>query len=192
MIDIKLIREHPKEVEEKLKRKDSEIDLGPIIDIDNRIRALKTKGEQLKAQRNQISKQIGEMKRKGEDASQIMEEVSGMSAEIHAIDHELQPLEEKFTMKMARIPNIPMDDIKVSQDPQDNVIVKEVGKKPQFDFPFKNHLELNENLHLFAYMLLQLGLFLRRKRGEKIPIRVYVLSDIPKGILHLGFYLSLL
>ncbi|MGA8164754.1 MAG: serine--tRNA ligase [Waddliaceae bacterium] len=151
MIDIKLIREHRQLIEEKLQRKDPEITLGLVVDLDHRIRTLKTQGEQLKAKRNAVSKQIGEMMNRGEDASMIKEEVAGISAEIHAIDHELRPLEEEFALELAKIPNVPMDDVKVSQDPKDNVVLKEVGKKAQFDFPFKNHLELNESLCLFDF-----------------------------------------
>lgn len=152
MIDIKLIRENKETIQEKLNRKEPGINLTPIFNLDHRIRNLKTKVEELKSKRNQISKQIGEMKRKGEDAAAIMEEVSGISAEIHAIDHELNPLEKKFTFELSKLPNLPMDDIKVAVDPKDNVLLKEVGTIPSFDFPFKNHMELNERLGLFDFV----------------------------------------
>ncbi len=152
MIDIKLIRSNKEKIEEKLKRKDSTISLQSLIELDSKIRGLKTKVEQLKSDRNQISKEIGEMKRKGEDASSIMADVSSLSAEIHAIDHELQPLEEKFQSELAKLPNLPMDDIKIHDDPAENVLIKEVGQKPAFDFPFKNHVELNEGLQLFDFV----------------------------------------
>ncbi len=152
MIDIKLIRADREGIEEKLKRKEPDISLLPILDLDQKIRNLKTKVEQLKSERNQVSKKIGEMKRKGEDASSIMAEVSGKSAEIHAIDHELGPLEEKFQLELAKLPNIPMDDIKIHDDPAENVMIKEFGEKPVFDFPFKNHVELNEKLELFDFV----------------------------------------
>jgi len=152
MIDIKLIRADREGIEEKLKRKEPDISLLPILDLDQKIRNLKTKVEQLKSERNLVSKKIGEMKRKGEDASSIMAEVSGKSAEIHAIDHELGPLEEKFQLELARLPNIPMDDIKIHDDPAENVMIKEFGEKPVFDFPFKNHVELNEKLELFDFV----------------------------------------
>ncbi len=151
MIDIKLIREDREGIEEKLKRKEPGTDLSTIFELDHKIRALKTKVEQLKAHRNKISKQIGEMKREGQDTKELMDEVSSMAAETHAIDHELGTLEEKFTLELAKIPNIPMDDIKISQDPKDNVVLKVSGKKPEFPFPFKNHLELNEGLKLFDF-----------------------------------------
>lgn len=151
MIDIKLIRADREAIEEKLKRKEPDISLAPLADLDTKIRNLKTKVEQLKSERNQVSKKIGEMKRNGEDTSAIMQEVSGKSAEIHAIDHELGSLEEKFHLELAKLPNIPMDDIKVHDDPAENVLIKEVGEKPSFDFPFKNHVELNERLKMFDF-----------------------------------------
>lgn len=157
MIDIKLIRKNRVEVEEKLKRKDPSIDLESLAQMDAQIRDLKTKVEQLKATRNEHSHKIGELKRKGEDASDLLQKVAGWAEEIHALDHQVSQLEERFTYELAKLPNIPMDEIKISQDPKDNVKIKEVGQKPQFNFPFKNHLELSDLLNLFDF-----------KRGAKI------------------------
>lgn len=151
MIDIKLIREDKQGVEEKLKRKEPATDLSQIFEMDHTIRALKTKVEQLKAQRNKISKQIGELKREGKDSKELMDEVSSMADETHAIDQELSILEEKYTSELAKVPNLPMDDIKVSQDPKDNVVLKVFGEKRTFDFPSLNHVELNEKLKIFDF-----------------------------------------
>ncbi len=151
MIDIRLIRKDRAAIEAKLRTKDPSIDLTQIVDLDQQIRETKTRVEQLKSQRNEASQKIGEMKRKGEDASELTQKVAGHAAEIHALDSRLNELEEQFKWELAKLPNLPMDDIKISQDPKQNVILKEVGKKPEFDFPFKNHLELNEKLHLFDF-----------------------------------------
>lgn len=151
MLDIKLIRRDSAAIEKKLKTKDPSITLKPLLDLDHRIRETKTKVEQLKAARNDISQKIGEMKRKGQDASEMMQKVSHMGEEIHTLDQTLAPLEEQFHNMLAVLPNIPMDDIKVSEDPKDNVIIKEHKSKPQFNFPFKNHMELNERLQLFDF-----------------------------------------
>lgn len=157
MIDIRLIRKNSQEVEAKLKTKDPTADLSKVVALDNQIRDIKTKVEHLKAKRNEQSQIIGTLKREGKDATAIMSEVASHADEIHALDQQLGPLEEQFTFALASLPNLPMDDIKVSPDPKDNVMIKEVGKKPTFNFPFKNHLELNEKLHLFDF-----------KRGAKI------------------------
>ena len=157
MIDIRLIRKNRKEIETKLRTKDSTIDLSSVVDLDEKIREMKTRVELIKAKRNEQSQLIGTMKRQGQDTSALMAEVARDADEITALDQQLGPLEEKFTLELARLPNLPMDDIKISESPQDNVMIKEFGKKKTFDFTFKNHLELNEKLHLFDF-----------KRGAKI------------------------
>ena len=157
MIDIKLIRKDSASVEKKLKTKDPTIDLKPLMELDKLIREGKTKVEQLKASRNEFSAKIGEMKRRKENTDELMQKVTLSADEIHALDHQIADWEAKFLNELARLPNLPMDDIKIAEDPKENVNIKEVGQKPQFNFPFKNHLELNENLKLFDF-----------KRGAKI------------------------
>jgi seryl-tRNA synthetase len=157
MIDIRLIRKNRQEIETKLKTKDPSIDLSSVVRLDEKIRDIKTKVEQLKAKRNEQSQTIGTLKREGKDASSLMTEVAKGAAEIHALDQELVPLEDKFNFELSKLPNLPMDDIKISETPKDNVVIKEVGQKPTFEFPFKNHVELNETLNIFDF-----------KRGAKI------------------------
>lgn len=151
MLDIQLIRKDRAAVEAKLRSKDPTIDLTPVIELDQQRRDLQTKVQSLKAMRNEMSQKIGEYKRQGKDISEIMNEVAGYADEIHTLDRQLAAVEERFQDVMARLPNIPMDDIKISQDPKDNVIFKEHGQKPHFDFAFKNHVELNEKLNLFDF-----------------------------------------
>ena len=151
MLDIRLIRKDRAGIEAKLKTKDPQIDLSRICELDLLIRENKTKVENLKARRNDISQKIGELKRTGTDSSALMTEVSQFSDDIHQLDHEIKSLEEEFHLALASLPNLPMDDIKISQDPKENVVVKVYGEKPTFTFPFKNHVELNEKLHLFDF-----------------------------------------
>ncbi len=151
MLDMKLIRKDPKSIEEKLKTKDPSISLSPILEMDEKIRAIKQSVEDLKARRNHASKEIGEKKRRSEDVAGTMQEVAGLGEQISKLDHDLSSLEERMKTALGSIPNIPMDDIPVSLDKKDNVCIKEFGEKPSFDFPFKNHVELNEPLHLFDF-----------------------------------------
>lgn len=157
MIDIKLIRMHRKETEAKLKTKDPEVDLSPIVALDERMRVIKTTVEELKATRNHQSKEIGEKKRLKQDVSELMEEVAGLGDKISILDQELGMLEQELNHKLASIPNLPRDEIKISPDPKDNVCIKTVGEKRAFSFAFKNHVELNEHLKLFDF-----------KRGAKV------------------------
>ena len=157
MLDMKWLRKDPKAVEAKLKTKDPAIDLSSILDLDEKMREILVKVESLKAERNQLSKQIGEKKRLKEDTSALMETVGGMGDAITALDHELAALDKELSHKVASLPNLPMDGSKVSPDPKDNVCIKTFGEKTTFSFPFKNHVELNDQLHLFDF-----------KRGAKV------------------------
>jgi seryl-tRNA synthetase len=151
MIDIKLIRQNREEVEAKLRTKEPDVDLSAICRLDEEIRNLKTRNEQLKAERNEASKEIGKLKRDGKDPSEVMNRVSGFAEQIHAADAKINELENKLNEELASLPNIPSDEAKVSQNVEDNVIVKEWGQKREFDFEFKNHLELSESLKLFDF-----------------------------------------
>ncbi|MCB1110647.1 MAG: serine--tRNA ligase [Chlamydiia bacterium] len=157
MLDIKVIRENPTEVEKKLQTKDPSACVKKVLELDEAIRALKLEGEALKNERNQSAKQVGELKRKGEDVSNLLKTIQGEKEKISTLDHRLAELEDQLKFELGYLPNLPDDDVKVSLDPQDNVLIEVVGEKPSFAFTPKNHLELNETLHLFDF-----------KRGAKI------------------------
>ncbi len=151
MLDMKLIRDQAEELEKQLKTKDPEVNLSQVISLDESIRQIKTEVEALKSERNTLSKQIGELKRKGEDASSLLKKVGHFGDQIQGLDEKLQGFEQKLNHELAVLPNLPMEGIKSSLDPKDNVCLKEEGKKTHFSFPFKNHLELNEKHHLFDF-----------------------------------------
>jgi seryl-tRNA synthetase len=151
MLDIKLLRKDPTKFEAKLKSKDPTVDLTPVLALDEQIREVIAKLEQLQAKRNALSKEIGEKKRNKEDVSSVMKEVEGLGENVSLLSHERSQLENQLVYKMGFLPNLPMDDVKVSVDPKDNVCIKTFGEKKEFDFPFKNHVELNDNLHLFDF-----------------------------------------
>ncbi len=151
MLDIKLIRENPQEIEKKLQTKNPEVVLQPILSKDEKIRKIKTECEELKAKRNHLSKQIGDIKRSGGDAKEVLKEVAGLGDQIDVLDKAEKEAEQKLEELLSYLPNLPEDHIKVSEDPEDNICLKEIGEKRHFNFKFKNHLELNEHLHLFDF-----------------------------------------
>ena len=105
----------------------------------------------MKSKRNAASKEIGMKKQKKEDISAFMSDLASLSDQIDRQDKEIVRLEAELQNSLAVLPNIPMDDVPVSPSPKDNVCIKEWGEKRVFDFPFKNHMELNEKLHLFDF-----------------------------------------
>ncbi|MCB1082750.1 MAG: hypothetical protein KDK61_00425 [Simkania sp.] len=157
MLDIKLIRENPKDIEKKLQTKDANASLQKVLKLDEEIRSLKIESEELKSERNKNAKEVGERKRKGEDVTDLLKAMEGAKDKISILDHDLNELEETLKFELACLPNLPADDVKSSLDPADNVQIKTFGEKPSFSFEPKNHLELNESLKLFDF-----------KRGAKI------------------------
>jgi seryl-tRNA synthetase len=151
MLDIRLIRKDKDAVEASLKTKDPEVNLSPIVALDERIRVIKVTVEELKATRNSASKEIGEKKRNKQDTTELMQEVAGLGDKISILDHELVDLEKEISHKLASCPNLPMEGIKVALDPKDNVCIGTVGEKREFSFTPKNHVELNERLQLFDF-----------------------------------------
>lgn len=160
MIDLKLLRENLQEIEKKLKTKNPEVNLSSFTQLDEEIRKKQTLVESLKSEKNAASKKIGEKKRNGEDCSSLFEEMGKIGNQITSLDKEVTELTKQREKILLFLPNIPMDEISVSLDPNDNVCIKEHGKKKSFSFPFKNHMELNEKLKLFDF-----------ERGAKISGR---------------------
>lgn len=157
MLDIRLLRKDKEGIEKKLRYKDPTVSLDEILQLDSEIREGKTKVEALKAERNEAAKQVGELKRQGKDVSDVMKTMGNHGEAITKLDQEINQKEERYSLLMAELPNIPMEGIPISPDPKDNALVKEWGKKPSFNFTFKNHVELNERLNLFDF-----------KRGAKL------------------------
>ncbi|MBS0648223.1 MAG: serine--tRNA ligase [Verrucomicrobia bacterium] len=151
MLDIKLLRKDPKTLETKLKTKDPDIHVESLLVLDEKIRQVIGELEQLQAKRNSLSKEIGERKRRGEDVAGVMQEVTGLGDKVAQLNHLRTELEKELTHKLAALPNIPCEEAKVSLDPKENVCIKTWGEKREFDFPFKNHVELNEKLKLFDF-----------------------------------------
>jgi seryl-tRNA synthetase len=151
MLDIKKIRENPKEIEARLKTKDEDIDLTHLVKLDERVREVKVEAEELKGEKNSASKEIGELKRGGQDASEMMERMHQVGERVKVLDGELRELEAEFEDCLARLPNLPDGDLKVSYDPGENVCIKSHLEKVELGFEAKNHLELNEGLGLFDF-----------------------------------------
>lgn len=152
MLDLKEMRKNPELFQQKLRTKNPEIDLQGILSMDEKIRALKTTAEELKSKKNLFSKEIGMKKQKGEDTTSFASELAELESKISSLDAQIPEMEAKLESELSVLPNIPFDDIPISPSPKDNVCIKEVGEKPRFSFPFKNHVELNEKLGFFDFV----------------------------------------
>ncbi|MFH1770077.1 MAG: serine--tRNA ligase [archaeon] len=151
MLDIKNIRENPKEVRKNLaKRKDPALlkIFDNILSIDEKYRKILYSVEQLKAQRNKSSLQINELKKAKKDFKKVIVQVQNINKEMARKEGELVNIRAKLNGDLMRLPNLLHESVPVGKDDSDNVEVKKVGKLPKFGFKPKNHLELLENIKL--------------------------------------------
>jgi seryl-tRNA synthetase len=153
MLDIKLIRENPQTVADRLatRGRGDEARIAEIAALDEQRRRLLTEGDNLKAQRNQVSKQIGAAKSKGQDASAEMSAMKRVGEQIAALDKELVSVDEKLQQILLNIPNLPHASVAVGKDAADNPEVRRWGSKPQFAFTPKPHWEIGEKLNILDF-----------------------------------------
>ena len=156
MIDINLIRQNPEKVKAALAKKLWDTDFSELLSWDEQRKALLLKVENNKAEQNRLSKSVPEIKKAGGDVQAIFAKVKELGAENKAGEEELKVLETKINDFLAALPNIPDDDL-VGGGKENNKPIREFGKKPEFNFKAKDHVELAESLGLIDF-----------KRGAKI------------------------
>jgi len=150
MIDINLIREKPQYVKEALAKKLWETDFTELLSWDKEKRELMQIVEKNKAEMNKLSASVPAAKKAGEDVSLIFKKVKEIAAKNAEFEQKLKELDEKIFNFVAALPNIPDDDL-VGGGKENNKVIKVVGKKPEFAFQPKDHVELAESLGLVDY-----------------------------------------
>jgi seryl-tRNA synthetase len=148
MIDIQLLRKDIHAVAERLALRKFKLDVDAFNALESERKAIQTRTEELQAQRNSLSKQIGILKGKGEDASAVMAQVGGIGDELKASEEQLEALQAKISEFMLAIPNIPHESVPAGHDESGNVELRKVGTPRQFDFEVKDHVDLGAPLGL--------------------------------------------
>jgi seryl-tRNA synthetase len=156
MIDINLIRNSADLVAARLKKRGVEISFSSMLEDDKKVRELKKQADELKAQRNTVSKSIPQLKKENKPVEPVFDEMRKLGEQIEQIDTQIKVLEERIFNFIASLPNMPDDDLKTG-DKEANEVVYSYLEKPTFSFPVKNHVELCEMHHLIDY-----------KRGAKL------------------------
>ncbi len=150
MLDLIRIRNNPQAVADALAKKGFKADFDEVIAWDDMRKALITNVEQLKAQKNKVSAQIPVLKKAGQPVEPIFEEMRKLGDEIAASDAKIAELIANINDTLACMPNIPDDDL-LAGEKENNQVVKTGGKKPEFDFTPKNHVDLCTDLGLIDY-----------------------------------------
>ena len=151
MLDIRLIRDNPQFVKDRLASRGGDVYLkiDEILECDKQRRATETQLQQNQADRKRISKEIGTKKAKGEDTAEIESQVRGMGDELTQLNANATELDKTLRDLLLQIPNLPHDQAPVGASAEDNPEIKVWGEKPAFAFQPLDHLQLGESLGLF-------------------------------------------
>ena len=157
MHSLKFIRENKKLIQDAISKKKCDIDLDEILSIDFKRRTLIQEVESLKADRNTINNQVSLKKKEKQDCSSLIDEMKNISIKIKALDNDLSEFNNKLNTKLMYIPNIIHKTVPDGLSEKDNVVIREWGSKPSFDFKPLSHMEICEKLNLVDF-----------KRGSKM------------------------
>jgi len=151
MLDIKYLRQNIDFVRQKMDDRGQKIDFDRFIDLDAKRRDILQAVETLRNERNSVSKQVGELKKKKEDASALIEKMGNVSAKIKEYDESLRVTEEELNAFVMVVPNVQHESVPQGQGSEDNTVVRTWGEKPVFSFEPKQHFELGESLNILDF-----------------------------------------
>lgn len=151
MLDLKFIRSHQEIVKEALAKRSNDFDLEQVLVWDERRRSIISESEKLKNSRNTLSQEVGRLKAAKQNATELMDEVRGISRQIKEMDQELADLDERLNQELLLIPNIPHETVPVGTDEEDNVVLRVEGEPPQFSFEPQPHWDIGENLDILDF-----------------------------------------
>jgi seryl-tRNA synthetase len=168
VLDLKFIRENPDIVEASLKHRRADISLSQLLDADRQWRYTQTEADKLRNYQNNVSKEIAELKRSNQNASDKIAEMKNISQKIKEFNNHAQSLKAEIDKTLMEIPNIPHETTPIGSSESDNPEIKRWGKQPNFDFEPKPHWEIAEALDIVDF-----------RRGSKIAGNNFLLY---KGI----------
>jgi seryl-tRNA synthetase len=142
MLDPKLIRSDLNSVAEQLKKRNFELDVTALENLENQRKQCQVETENLQNERNTKSKSIGKAKAAGEDIKPLLDEVAGLGEKLDLAKAELSDVQQQMDVILMGIPNLLHDSVPVGKDENDNVEVRLWGKPKTFDFEVKDHVDL--------------------------------------------------
>jgi seryl-tRNA synthetase len=151
MLDIKYLRQNIDFVTGKMRERGQTMNLDRFVALDAERREIVQQVEGLRNERNTVSKQVGEKKQKGEDASDIIAKMGAVSARIKELDEALKKADEDLTAIIMTIPNIPHESVVSGAGSEDNPVVRVWGEKPPFSFTPRAHWEIGESLNILDF-----------------------------------------
>lgn len=151
MLDIKRIRNNPEEIIEALKKRRGEYPIQKLLDTDEKRREVIQKVESMKAEQNKLSKQVPQMKKNGEDTTELFKNLKKLSDDIKSMDNDLKNIDEEIREYLMEIPNTPNKDVPVGLDDTENLEMRKWGEPRKFDFDIKAHWDLGVDLDILDF-----------------------------------------
>ncbi|HXX20194.1 MAG TPA: serine--tRNA ligase [Candidatus Acidoferrum sp.] len=151
MLDLGYVREHLDVIEKMARDRGVTIDLDAFRQIDTQRRELIRANEQLKAERNKASEEIARLKKEKQDASAILARMKEVSDKIKEDDESITSLDDRLRQFMLTVPNIPHSSVPVGHSSADNVVVREWGAPPKFDFAPRPHWDVGEGAGILDF-----------------------------------------
>src|SRR5580704_11694788 len=148
MHDLSYFRANLDAIADRLATRGFQLDVEQFRALDAERRAALTQAEQLKAQKNAKSAEIGKLRKDGQDTAALQEEMREIGDRIALLDEKAKAVDESFRELMAGVPNIPHESVPVGKSEADNVEVRRWGQPRQFDFPPKAHWDLGPELKI--------------------------------------------
>ena len=147
MLDIQLLRKDAAQVAERLAARGFAFDTARFEALEAERKDIQTRTQDAQARRNSLSKQIGMLKGKGEDAGAVMAEVAGLGDELKRMEERLSALQAEINDFVMGIPNLPHESVATGKDEAANVEVSRWGNPRSFDFEVRDHVDLGEALN---------------------------------------------
>tara|TARA_Y100000768_G_scaffold64953_1_gene44975 strand:+ start:128 stop:1396 length:1269 start_codon:yes stop_codon:yes gene_type:complete len=151
MISLKILRNETEMCKRLIASKQDEIDLEHVLNLDKKLRQLKTISNEMRAERNSASESIGELKKAGKDASGSIKKTRELGDELKKIEQELHIVSKELESYLYALPNLPHESVPEGLNETFNKKIRSYGNKPEFNFEPKSHLELGEALGLFDF-----------------------------------------
>ncbi len=151
MLDIKYLRQNIDFIAGKMRERGQMMNLDRFIALDAKRRDIIQEVEGLRSERNAASKQIGEKKKKGEDATELITRTGVVSNRIKELDEVLNQTDEELQAILLTLPNVPHESVCCGKGAEDNPVVRVWGEKRQFSFPPRPHWEIGESLNILDF-----------------------------------------
>ncbi len=151
MLDLRFIRENSDLVKNRLALRGGEYPIDRILELDRRRREILKELEALRAKRNELSQAVGQAKRQGREAPELVAQVKEMAGRMKTLEEELARVEKELRDSLLSIPNLPHDSVPPGNDEEDNQVVKRWGDIQPPDFQPKPHWEIGEALGILDF-----------------------------------------